>query len=446
MLIYLVYSLLATAIQESVSTMLQTRASTLYKGIRSMLTNTPKDRGTVMNFINYLFYKLWIEIGGWFKSLVSENEKSSFYDKFYDHPTIKNYGENLFFKKPSYLTAENFSTILIETIKNLEKGNEGSLATFPLIKSIVDNNNNNVIDHETRAILIYHLNEAAGDLDVFKHRMEKWYNDTMDRVSGWYKRTMQFQLLIIGLALAITLNIDSAEIATYLSDNKPAREQMVKLGQATAGNQKYSAGDSLITKEVFDSVKVSISKINTIIGLGWGDFGSSDSIFRKHRLKDSLHWGKPTKQYIAYTSAVFQDSANAYFSRLLKDTVIVKSVAVADTAANKPLAATPVVRTAYRDSLLTNKESIIAQRKFALLYDNDDFDSSLKRSYVWYRIWSWRKVFGFMLTAWAIGLGAPFWFDLLNKFVKLRTAVKPANGSGSSTPKNTSGSNDEIDG
>ena len=32
---------------------------------------------------------------------------------------------------------------------------------------------------------------------------------------------------------------------------------------------------------------------------------------------------------------------------------------------------------------------------------------------------------GWILTALAISLGAPFWFDLLNKFIVIRSTVKP---------------------
>ena len=32
---------------------------------------------------------------------------------------------------------------------------------------------------------------------------------------------------------------------------------------------------------------------------------------------------------------------------------------------------------------------------------------------------------GWLLTALAISLGAPFWFDLLNKFIVIRSTVKP---------------------
>jgi hypothetical protein len=35
------------------------------------------------------------------------------------------------------------------------------------------------------------------------------------------------------------------------------------------------------------------------------------------------------------------------------------------------------------------------------------------------------KIFGWLITAFAISLGAPFWFDLLNKFMVVRSTVKP---------------------
>lgn len=41
---------------------------------------------------------------------------------------------------------------------------------------------------------------------------------------------------------------------------------------------------------------------------------------------------------------------------------------------------------------------------------------------------------GYILTAFAISLGAPFWFDLLNKIMRLRTAVKQGTQTAGKTP------------
>jgi hypothetical protein len=40
-------------------------------------------------------------------------------------------------------------------------------------------------------------------------------------------------------------------------------------------------------------------------------------------------------------------------------------------------------------------------------------------------LWWLSKAVGWLLTAFAISLGAPFWFDLLNKFMVVRSTVKP---------------------
>jgi hypothetical protein len=42
---------------------------------------------------------------------------------------------------------------------------------------------------------------------------------------------------------------------------------------------------------------------------------------------------------------------------------------------------------------------------------------------------------GWLMTAFAISLGAPFWFDMLNKFVVVRSTVKPKEKSGIEPPK-----------
>jgi hypothetical protein len=45
------------------------------------------------------------------------------------------------------------------------------------------------------------------------------------------------------------------------------------------------------------------------------------------------------------------------------------------------------------------------------------------------------KVSGWLLTAVAISLGAPFWFDLLSKFMIVRSTVKPREKSPEEAPR-----------
>ena len=52
----------------------------------------------------------------------------------------------------------------------------------------------------------------------------------------------------------------------------------------------------------------------------------------------------------------------------------------------------------------------------------------------WLRCWA-GVVGGWLLTALAVSLGAPFWFDMLNKIIVVRSTVKPQEKSGEEAPK-----------
>jgi hypothetical protein len=351
--IFLIYSLLATALQEALASILQSRANTLYKGIKSMLTNTNLNQSIITKIGNYLkrkFVNIWL----WLKSLFVDQEVNALYDRFYHHPIIKNYGENSVFSKPSYLTAENFSTVLVDTIKNLEPDNETKTATFQMIYDTVVKHSDMTavmaaafpdrkgatsptIDCETFKILNFHLNEAAGDLGVFKTRLEQWFNDTMGRVSGWYKRHTQTWLLIIGFVLAMLLDINAIQITSTLSKNKVVAQKIAEMGVAASKNQAYK--DTVITNTFLKEINAQKDSVNVLVGAGW-----------------------------TYTPNM--------------------------TAWQK-------VKTALEGTFET----------------------------------AWSNFFGILITALAISLGAPFWFDLLTRFVNLRAAGSTVKSSGSSTNK-----------
>ncbi len=624
--IFLLYSLLATAIQEAISNLLQRRSNMLFYGIRSMLTNTKNNNEfskfeLLLHYLGKSIKAKWRNLKSYFqpKGIVSLNEK------FYNHPILKNYGQNSLFNKPSYLSAQNFSQIIIETIKNLVPGNESKVATFKLIKEILENYEVNgetatfkapvqstvivatpalpsspvpspttatsppvdlaieaqeiltsppnvpaspqpppiKLDKETLEILNFHLNEAAGDLDVFKYRLEKWFNDSMDRVSGWYKKNTHYWLFGIGLFLAVALNIDTIEISNFLSKNKVAAEQLAKMGEAAAANPGTFGGrDSIISKTALDSIKKDMQTVNTLVGLGWGDYGRSDTEFInslkekcwiriwrpfvipladtfskiesvvKKKAKDSVrNYVKQVKKnsealpVLMSTLATVRsnsdslkmkaavDSLNTIIDRPLIDWAKIDSQVAKNNDSSKNLSISLQkvknktdslkTRVAIDDLNLVNKhlmdsikvdDSLVMQTSgalqrllnslpsgknkadslklsevvdrfslvnnrllmystkvdsFALLaFYNSQFKGypfRLKTAYIFSKINTGQKFFGFLITAIAIGLGAPFWFDLLNKFVKLRSAGTSSTSSTTTSVSNTT-NGDQIEG
>jgi hypothetical protein len=88
-------------------------------------------------------------------------------------------------------------------------------------------------------VLLTALDSAEGDLQKAQANIEAWYDASMERVSGWYKRSTQVFLFFIGLGVAITLNINTITIANYLYRDSAARAALVARAEAAVAEQNY---------------------------------------------------------------------------------------------------------------------------------------------------------------------------------------------------------------
>jgi hypothetical protein len=79
-----------------------------------------------------------------------------------------------------------------------------------------------------RASFLALYDDAKGDLDRFKANLENWFNESMDRVGGWYKRYAQQWLFTLALVLAIVCNVDSIRIIRAFSANPKLVENVIE--------------------------------------------------------------------------------------------------------------------------------------------------------------------------------------------------------------------------
>jgi len=459
--IFLLYSLLATSVNEAVATVFGLRARMLKSSITErMLASTPNDNRWVslLKGIREFFLEIWKMVAG--KREKPEAEKK-IGDKFFDHPLIKNYGSSRIFPTPSYIPASNFSTVLIDLLKKEFNARLTDIAQYKLslststetvaqveqtllysadvvkIKEVLDYYGRHyaasdtppplsLIDKDTWDILQLHLRESIYDIKKFTTSIEGWFDDSMKRVSGWYKRQTQIVLFLIGIALAIIFNVDTIQLSGRLSTDKDARDKLVQLAQQATDKYKDdprvkkipdgkgnivpdtspSAMDSneVIFKQYqaqSDSIKKflqdDIAKANDIVAIGWGDYGMKDNGDKK----------------ITYYEKEYQK----LYDSSLKNIDSVKK-------ANAPDPKDTVKWKAYiKDTALTKNDSA-ASKKSALtkLYDNHWV--ALKVGYIFSESSNGKKMLGFLLTAFAICMGAPFWFDMLNKLVHIRSTGK----------------------
>lgn len=66
--------------------------------------------------------------------------------------------------------------------------------------------------------------------------MKKWYNDQMDRVSGWYNTRQKNKFLVAGFIIAIALNVDNIYLFRILNLNKDLTDRIVTVAEGVADN------------------------------------------------------------------------------------------------------------------------------------------------------------------------------------------------------------------
>jgi len=106
-------------------------------------------------------------------------------------------------------------------------------------------------------------------LGTTRKNLEQWFDNGMERLSGWYKRRSQTLAFVIGIALAIALNVDSLQLANQLWRDPIVRQAVVD--QATMFTSQNPLGVSSVDAQQLAQLQIQINQLN--IPVGW--LGSS---------------------------------------------------------------------------------------------------------------------------------------------------------------------------
>ncbi|MBM3555897.1 MAG: hypothetical protein FJX47_10125 [Alphaproteobacteria bacterium] len=201
---YLLLGILAAALQEALSTLFSYRGKELNAAVRRMLGDQNAGVG----------------------------KETALFRAVFGHALVKD-GSGA---RPSYISSRNFGLAVIDTLREGDRG---------VVVSQIETSIAKLPAGEAKSALMTLFTDAKGDLDAFRRNVETWYDDTMDRVSGAYKRTAQIWLVGIGLVLAVFFNVDSIELARRLWFDPALAEATAAAAQAYVANQGSSGGEKL---------------------------------------------------------------------------------------------------------------------------------------------------------------------------------------------------------
>jgi hypothetical protein len=248
-LLYLILSILASALNEILSNLFQWRSAFLVNFLERLL----EDPELIRTFFQDTPLALHLELpspattGGTTPATMPQRVRAG----------VMGFRNRLALLRemPSYIKAEDFAQSIFDMMRALRNAQTGEQSARGLSleewKGVV---NNAKMPANLRNVLTSVLDKAQDDisttsseLDKVRKNLEDWYDRSMDRVSGWYKRRTQFALFFIGLALSVIFNLDTISIANRLLQNPALREAIAAQAQAEAQHLSASAPNFVLT-------------------------------------------------------------------------------------------------------------------------------------------------------------------------------------------------------
>ena len=189
-------------------------------------------------------------------------------EKFYNHPLIQSLRQpgKKGYRLPSYIPPQKFAEAALDVFLGIDEAGKEAGAADALspdellsrLQAIKEENPDlaRTLNHIFPAIDAKTAS-VAETLAAARRNAETWFNDSMDRLSGWYKRHAHMWAFILGIALAFVLNVDSVQIAQELWREPTLRQTLVAQAQ-NAQTENISIPE---LKSEYESLSIPI---------GWG--------------------------------------------------------------------------------------------------------------------------------------------------------------------------------
>ncbi len=134
-------------------------------------------------------------------------------------------------KLPSYLSARSVAQSIIAVLVPDASGS----TTMGQIRAGLES----LPEGSARRALVQLAAQGENDITRFRADVEHWYDDQMDRVSGWYKRHVRWVSLAIGVLLVLAFNLNAVTIARSLYTDEALRGAVVSQAAdaATCGSK-----------------------------------------------------------------------------------------------------------------------------------------------------------------------------------------------------------------
>jgi hypothetical protein len=223
-------------------------------------------------------------------------------------------------ERPSYIPKDAFADalhgVLLASTPDETPGPGLGPAGDPLdaladVPAKIDAAINAIPDPGARSLLQHAWANAEKNVDAWKAELEKWFDASMERLSGWYKRYARRAILAIAVVLAFALNADTITFVSTLWRDPAIRATVASQAQNVQSAKCPPQSSS------FDCVAQSVQQIKSLsVPIGWPAHPANDPRV-PHGSTSNLIWGWLVKFIgLLLTAAAISRGAPFWFDLL----------------------------------------------------------------------------------------------------------------------------------
>jgi hypothetical protein len=242
--LYFVLALVCSTVNEVISTAIGLRAKFLQQGLMNLLSGGLDDdeRSAAAKTLGELYrHPLMNALIRPGKGPTRDFDPSQF-EKWWRKP-----------RYPSYIPSRTFVAALTSKLgglqealaevdeagsevaragdANLEKAKRRWDTATAKVEEVLEG-----LDNKDLSEALLTLYRTAGkDAAAFRHMTAQWFDDAMERVSGWYRRRIQVVLAVIATLVVLLLNADTLATGRVLWRDDAARAAVVAQAEDAAG-------------------------------------------------------------------------------------------------------------------------------------------------------------------------------------------------------------------
>jgi hypothetical protein len=210
----------ASAVVESIGNLTKKRAKYLLRGLRNMLDaagDAPAPKAGGPKSEKALYEHALKPSDQTITTLQQEpaSVPGGLTAMLFDHPLLRSMmqpeqsAQATRSRVPPYVSAEAFTRALIDTLAPPQ----GEPLTLGQVRAAIVRLGDSM---PAKKALLALADQAGNDVGAFTAMLAKWYDDEMDRVSGWYKRWAKRWIIVVAAVICIVGNVDGYAIARTL--------------------------------------------------------------------------------------------------------------------------------------------------------------------------------------------------------------------------------------